>query len=250
VNFVDSHCHVGRYQDPLSVIHRAEEAGVVTVVVTETPTEFQRLSLRLGRRPLVRVALGIHPLRAATISPLDQALFGRLLDRVDYVGEVGLDRSRDGKPTFPRQVKVFEHILGQPRIGKKVLTVHSRGAEKETIESLGASDATAILHWYSGPLGLIDSALDAGVWFSVNAAMLRSKTGQKIIRSVPVDRIVTETDGPYVRLAGKDSEPKDIPDVIQGLAVIWGRSPEEAMKRVFENMRAIAASAGLGNGDD
>jgi TatD DNase family protein len=89
VSYVDTHCHIGRYKDPLAVIRRAEEAGVVTVVVTETPTEYQRLSLRLGRRRLVRVALGLHPLRAATISPMDQALFGKLLDRVDYVGEVG-----------------------------------------------------------------------------------------------------------------------------------------------------------------
>ena len=152
-------------RSPLSVIRRAEDAGVVIVAVTETPTEYQRLSLRLGRRRLVRLALGLHPLRAATISPLDQALFGRLLDRVDYVGEVGLDGSREGRPSLDRQMKVFEHILGQPRIASKILTVHSRGAEKATIECLSSAGATAILHWYSGPLGQIDVALERASGF-------------------------------------------------------------------------------------
>ena len=248
VRYVDTHCHIGRYKDPLSVIRGAEEAEVVTVAVTETPAEFQRLSLRLGRRRLVRVALGLHPLRAATISSMDQALFGRLLDRVDFVGEVGLDGSREGRPTFDRQMKLFEHILGQPRIGSKILTVHSRGAEKAVIECLSSARVTAILHWYSGPLGQIDAALDAGLWFSVNAPMLRSKKGQKIVRSIPVDRLVTETDGPFAKTGGTESQPKDVPGLVANLAAVWGRPADEAAGQIDSNMKAIASAAGLNRG--
>lgn len=249
MTFVDSHCHVGRYKDPLSVIRRAEDADVVTVAVTETPSEFQRLSLRLGRRRLVRLALGLHPLRAAMISPLDQALFGRLLDRVDYVGEVGLDGSREGRPSLDRQMKVFEHILGQPRIASKILTVHSRGAEKAAIECLSSAGATAILHWYSGPLGQIDVALGAGLWFSVNAPMLRSKNGQKIVRSIPADRIVTETDGPFAKTGGSESQPKDVPGLVADLAAVWGRPKDEVADQIYANMGAIATAAGVSRSD-
>jgi TatD DNase family protein len=245
VSYFDTHCHIGRYKDPLTVIRRAEEAGVVTVAVTETPTEYQRLSLRLGRRRLVRVALGLHPLRAATISPMDQALFGKLLDRVEYVGEVGLDGSRDGRPTLDRQTKLFEHILGQPRIGNKILTVHSRGAEKAAIERLSSARVTGILHWYSGPLGQIDVALDAGLWFSINAPMLCSKNGQKIIRSIPMDRIVTETDGPFAKTGRTESQPKDVPRLVTDLAAVWGRPPDEVADQIYANMKAIASAAGL-----
>lgn len=242
MNFVDTHCHLGQYEDPLAVVRRAEVAEVVTVAVTELPSEFQRLSLRLGKRRLVRIALGLHPLRAALASPMELALFARLLDRVEYVGEVGLDRSRDGRPSFPSQVKVFEHLLQQPRIKDKVLTVHSRGAEKETIERLASVRATAILHWYSGGLELIDDALAAGLWFSVNAAMLRSAKGQKIIRALPAERVVTETDGPYTSVERRGSEPSDIPGIVQGLAEMWSEDRAGAQKRVFENMRQIAAN--------
>jgi TatD DNase family protein len=243
VSYVDTHCHIGHYDDPLAVLRRAEDSDVVTIAVTESPAEFQRLTLQLGKRKFLRVALGIHPLRAGSATPLDLALFGRLLGRVDYVGEVGLDRSREGKATFRQQTKVFEHLLGQPQIGDKVLTVHSRGAEKETIDYLAAAGVTAILHWYSGALGHLDDALAAGLWFSVNAAMLRSKNGQRIVHSLPPERVLTETDGPFTRMARRPSEPGDIPEVVKGLAGVWGEDVAGTSGRIFENMKAVADAA-------
>ncbi len=225
------------------MVKAAEAAEVVVVAVTEMPSEFRRFELQLGKRPLVRVALGFHPLRAAAASPMELALFAQLLDRVEYVGEVGLDRSPQGRTSFRQQVKVFEHMLQQPRIKNKVLTVHSRGAEKETIERLASAQVTAILHWYSGALKYIDDAVKAGLWFSVNSAMLTSKNGQRIVRSLPKDRIVTETDGPYARFDGRVSEPRDIPTLVKALAQIWGEEPEQARERVFQTMSAVAFAA-------
>jgi TatD DNase family protein len=174
---------------------------------------------------------------------MELALFTQLLDQAEYVGEVGLDGSRAGRDTLRAQVKVFEHLLQQPRIKNKVLTVHSRGAELDTIERLAAAGVTAILHWYSGPLKHIDAAVAAGLWFSVNPAMLRSQNGQRIVVALPKERVVTETDGPYSKLGGRPSEPKDIPAVVAGLARMWGEDAEQARAQVFENMAAIAAAA-------
>lgn len=241
--YVDTHCHIDRYAHPLEVLKQAEASNVVTVAVTEVPSDFQRLSLQLGRRRLTRVALGFHPLRAAAATPLEQALFTRLLDRADYVGEVGLDGSREGRDTLRGQVKLFEHLLSQPRIKTKVLTVHSRGAEAETIERLRQARVTAILHWYSGALKHIDTALDAGLWFSVNAAMLRSQNGQRIVAALPRERVVTETDGPFAKLGGRPSEPQDIPAIVTGLARHWDETPEQVRDRIHSNMACIAETA-------
>jgi TatD DNase family protein len=242
VRYVDSHCHIDQYPRPSEVLKRGEEGGVVTVAVTELPSSFQRLALRLGRRRAVRLALGMHPLRAAAVTPMELALFTELLDQTDYVGEIGLDGSQAGRQSFRAQVKVFEHLLQQPRIRRKVLTVHSRGAESETISRLADASVTAILHWYTGPLKHIDTAVAAGLWFSVNPAMLRSKSGQRVISALPPERVITESDGPYTKLSGRSSEPRDMPAVVQGLAVVWGEDTEEARHRVFANMAAISAA--------
>ena len=243
MQFIDSHCHVSRYADPQAVLQRAAALDVVTVAVTEVPSEFQRLRLRLGNRPLVRLALGVHPLRAGALSPMELALFTELLDQTEYVGEVGLDGSKEGRASLRAQRKIFEHLLHQPRAKQKVFTVHSRGAEAETVACLRQAGVAGILHWYSGPLKHIDTALDAGLWFSVNPAMLRSKNGQRIVATLPPDRIVTETDGPYAKTSGRATEPTDIPSVVTGLARVWRDTPEEARARVFRNMAAIAEAA-------
>src|SRR4051794_32101014 len=161
MKYVDTHCHIERYPDTLGVLRAAAEADVVTVAVTELPSAFQRLALRLGKRPGVRVALGLHPMRAEQATPMELALFVRQLDRTDYVGEVGLDGSQHGRTTLRAQRRVFEHLLSQPRVREKVLTVHSRGAEEETIQRLIEARSHAILHWYSGPLKHIDTAVAA-----------------------------------------------------------------------------------------
>lgn len=95
--------------------------------------------------------------------------------------------------------------------------MHSRGAELETIRCLAEARSRAILHRYSGPLKHIDTALAAGLWVSVNLAMLRSKNGQRIVAALPCVRVVTETDGPYAKFGQRPSEPRDIPAVIVGL---------------------------------
>jgi TatD DNase family protein len=241
VKYIDAHCHIDQFPKPMEAIARAEAAGVVTVAVTELPSKFERLALRLGRRPSVRLALGLHPLRAAAVTPMELALFTELLDRTDYVGEVGLDGSQHGRGTLTAQAKIFEHLLQQPRVCSKVLTVHSRGAEAQTVERLAGAGVSAILHWYSGPLKHIDDALSAGLWFSVNGAMLASKNGQKIVAAIPHDRLVTETDGPYSKTNGRANEPKDIPEVVMRLARLWGRDREEVRAQIFDNMSRIAA---------
>lgn len=241
--YVDAHCHVDRYPSPPDVLAEAAAAGVVVVAVTELPSQFQRLSLQLGRRPLVRLALGIHPLRVRDAGPAELALFNRLLDETDYVGEVGLDGSHHGRDSLPAQRNVLEHLLGQPRLHRKVLTVHSRGAEAEVIDRLAAANVTAALHWYSGALKHIESALDAGLWFSINPAMTRSTSGQKIIAAVPKERVVTETDGPWTKTGGRPCRPADVAGLVTDLAARWREDPADARQRVLDNMAAMHSAA-------
>jgi TatD DNase family protein len=240
--FVDSHCHLDRFDDPPRVLAAAARAGVVTVAVTELPSRFQLFRAQL-RGDRVRVALGFHPLAAPRDVAHELSLFARLLERTDYVGEVGLDYSQQGRDSTRRQREIFERILSLPAIKKKVLTVHSRRAEKETVELLAAAGVTAILHWDSGPLGPIERALAAGLYFSVNGAMLRSSNGQRIVAAIPRERIVTETDAPYTKTGNRPSEPRDVPVVVAELARAWSLNADEARDSVFAAMSEIHARA-------
>jgi TatD DNase family protein len=117
--------------------------------------------------------------------------------------------------------------------------VRSRGAENAVIERLQAANATGILHWYPGPVQLIDRALSAGLDFSINPAMLRSQNGRRIIAAIPRERTLTETDGPYTRIQSRIAEPKDIPWVVQQIAHWWRESAADVRDRTLSNMTAL-----------
>jgi TatD DNase family protein len=221
------------------VLTAAEHANVITVAVTELPSRFQLLQTQLRSRTRLRIALGFHPMAHPSDRRHELALFRRLLERTDYVGEVGLDRSSQGRDSISQQRETFETILALPGIRQKVLSVHSRRAEAETVALLLEAEATAILHWYSGPLAPLERALDGGLYFSVNGAMLKSRNGQRIIAALPKERVVTETDAPYTRTGSRPSEPRDIPQVLADLAGVWGLTPPEARDLIFATMSEL-----------
>ena len=235
---LDAHCHVDRFPNPIEVLRAARAADVQVVAVTELPSGYQRLALTLGRHAHVSLAVGIHPLRAGRASALEMRLFDRLCDQASWIGEVGLDFSVDGKPTRRRQIEVFERILAHSRIRQKVLSVHSRRAERDTVRRLTEARVRAVLHWYTGPLGVLDDALAAGLFFSVNPAMLRSKNGQKILDRLPVDRVLVETDGPHTRIGGRRAEPHDAPWLVDQLASRWRLPYAEAAAQIVRNAEA------------
>jgi TatD DNase family protein len=175
--YVDTHCHLDLFPNPPRTLDEAPET--VVVAATELPSRYRLLTARFRGDHRVRTALGLHPLRAATAGPLEVGQLIRQLAHTDYVGEVGLDFSAYGKDTKTAQLHVFDRLLREPVLRQKVVTVHSRGAEAVVIERLRAAKVLAILHWYTGPLRLVTDALTAGLYFSINPAMLRTQKGQR-----------------------------------------------------------------------
>jgi TatD DNase family protein len=116
-------------------------------------------------------------------------------------------------------------VLSSPSIADRVLSVHSRGAEAETIAALTDAGVTAILHWYSGALKHAERALEAGLYFSVNAAMLRTHKGSRLIRALPRERVLTETDGPYVAHGARASALPTYRRSCGDLAGAWSCDP-------------------------
>lgn len=237
---LDTHCHVGQYASPLEIIQEAEASRVGIVAMTESPDEHRRLRTRLGGRQDVEVALGLHPLRASTFTQTDLARFFRLLPSARWLGEVGLDFSRAGISSKRQQLKVFDIVLSEAQPGHHPMSVHSRGAESEVVRLLSQSGLPAILHWYTGPIGLIDDALAAGLYFSFNAAMTRSKRFPSLVRALPIERVLLETDGPYAKAFQGPARPAGLSDVVRDIGLAWAMSPEAIEAKLIDNQRRFA----------
>lgn len=194
---LDTHCHFDMMANPEKYIMDAEERGNIIIGMTNLPSHFQVGQKHIKIYKYIRLALGFHPqLVADNIKELD--LFDSLVDNTSYIGEIGLDFSRDCKKYREVQIECLKHILSKLAGKKKIVSVHSRNAEKELLNILRDYNIkNVIFHWYTGPLGLIEDIVNEGYYFSINEAMTNTISGKKIINKIPNNRILTETDLPY-----------------------------------------------------
>src|SRR5262249_35586451 len=96
-----------------------------------------------------------------------------------------------------------------------------------------------------GPLSLVDKALDAGLYFSINPAMLRNEKGRKVVAALPHDRAMTESDGPFAKAYGHSTRPSDISRLVSDLARLWDSDARSVRQQVFDNLgRLYASTAG------
>lgn len=211
---IDTHCHFDLYEDPQKLIIESEKLGIVTIGMTNLPSHFKMGYDHVKELRKVRLALGMHPLMAMYhFNEYD--LFKRYLDLTSYVGEIGLDFSREGIETKAIQLETFEFVLSSVASKKKILSIHSRKAEKECLAMLQKHKIkNVIFHWYSGGMKILDEIAEAGYYFSINTAMIKSETGKKIISRVPKELLLTETDGPFVQHNNATVFPKDVGSVL------------------------------------
>ncbi len=243
-SFIDTHCHLDLYPDVPAAIRQAEAAGVLTVAVTNTPSVYAHLAALVGTATSIRVALGLHP-ELAHERHGELPLFRELLARTRYVGEVGLDyvTSDDDRRRLQRTV-LTAIVAWCSEAGDKVVTVHSRRAADDVVDVFGAFRGIYILHWYSGSLRALRRALSNGAYVSVNPAMVRSERSMALMAHVPKERVLTETDGPFVLVEDRPARPEDVGLAICGLGDLWGVNAEVARGVVYDNFARILRSGG------
>jgi TatD DNase family protein len=183
--------------NPEAYIYAKEVVGDIVIGMTNLPSHFCIGEPYMRSFKHVRLALGLHPLLAAD-KQNELQIFKNNIEKTSYIGEIGLDFSKSGISTKEIQISVLRKILSELKGKKKIVSVHSRKAERELLDLLCEYDIkNVIFHWYSGSVGLIPSILSCGYYFSINESMTLSKNGQKIIENIPKSRILTETDAPY-----------------------------------------------------
>jgi TatD DNase family protein len=241
IPMIDLHCHLDLYPDPGRAAELCRVSGAYILSVTTTPSAWNGTSKLARGNGRIKTALGLHPqLAHERIGEL--ALFDALLPSTRYVGEIGLDGSSEFKQHWQSQMRVFDHILASSaRAGGRILSIHSRRSTTNVLDALARyPDAgMPILHWFSGTKPELRRAIDMGCWFSVGPAMMLGKRGHDLVATMPQERVITETDGPFATINGKPLDPGDVGRAQELLATCWGIERLDAAHIVRSSFRTL-----------
>lgn len=258
VPLIDSHCHLADEvfaADLEEVIARSRTAGlerVMVVLEAGNAEEEAQASRAHGLWPDLRVAVGVHPHHAHRFAgnALGAAAAVReQLARTPYaraIGEIGLDYHYDYSPR-PVQQAVFRAQMRLARELQLPVVIHTREAESDTLDVLktgGSGQVRGVLHCFTGTAELASAALDLGYYISLagivtfpNASDLR-----QIARDIPLDRLLVETDSPFLTPApyrGERNEPARVRHTVEALAALKGISVADLGRATAANFHAL-----------
>ena len=244
--YVDFHCHLDLYPDFAAAISEAERAGVYTLAVTTTPKAWQRNHELTRRTRSVRAALGLHP-QLVHERFHEIALWEELLPETRYVGEVGMDAGPRYYRSIELQKQIFEHVLKAcAQAGGKILTVHSVRSAKLVLDLIEArlprDRGRVVMHWFTGSKSEARRAVELGCYFSVNSQMLLGDRGRDLLITLPKNRILTETDGPFTQIGNRPVSPVDVRNTVKSIAVLSGMSNQQAALQIQQNFKRLLES--------
>ena len=239
---LDTHCHLDEYPDPRAVV-RSLDGTQVRFANDCAAIRFRAAAFIAWWGALWCLALGAHPLAARSLTDREWRLFAQYLPETGFVGEVGLDFSPEGVGSRMTQENAFHRVLQAISGQGKIVSVHSRRAEAAVVAALDEHRMSPVIfHWYSGSLRTLEHVVQGGHYFSINPAMVRGAQGQKIVERIPRERILAETDGPFVRVGSRAAVPTDAMDVYQHLAKAWRQPLQETIDAVYANYQLLRAS--------
>ncbi|HEY0197929.1 MAG TPA: Qat anti-phage system TatD family nuclease QatD [Rhodanobacter sp.] len=242
---IDFHAHLDLYPDPHAVVGTCIELGAHVLSVTTTPSAFECTAALAADAPRIRTALGLHP-QIAGERHGELPLFAALLPEVRYVGEIGLDGGQEFSGSWSKQVDVFNAILGLcADAGGRVFSVHSRRAVAEVLDAIERNPGagTPVLHWFAGTGKELRRAASLGCWFSVGPAMLAGAKGRALASSMPRERVLTESDGPFAQTSGRTLMPWDAALAEDVLAALWDADTELVASGIHDNLRTLGIDA-------
>jgi len=241
---MDLHCHLDLYPNALELAHKVNKQCEFTLLVTTSPKAWLETSKKMKYFSNIKVALGLHP-EIAHLKYDELSLFLDSIKNTRFIGEIGLDGSPKYTDTFELQIQIFDKVMAECNFqGNKIISIHSRGATKEILNILVKypNSGKPILHWYTGNLKDLKVAIKLGCRFSVGLQMIKSKKGQEIIRNIPKELVLLETDGPFTSLNNDFLYPWDTEKVIPYLAEIWECDSKECFVQLNSNLNLLLKS--------
>ncbi len=254
---VDSHCHLnykGLIEDQPAVLARARDAGVTAMLnISTRESEWDAILATAEREPDVWASIGIHPHEADAHPDMDTA---KLLGRADHprvigIGETGLDYYYDKSDRTEQQRGFRAHIAASRETGLPII-IHTRDAEEDTLsilrDEMGQGAFPALIHCFTASQAFADAALELGCYISISGIVTfkNAKDLQAAAASIPTDRLLIETDSPFlapVPHRGRPCEPAFVADTARFMADLRGVSEEELCTTTAHNFYTLFGKA-------
>jgi TatD DNase family protein len=241
---IDTHAHLAALEDPDAVVERAAAVGVTRILTVGTDVEDCRRNLLLAEaHDGVFAILGLHPHEAGEATETDVDALRELLahPKAVAVGETGLDWFRDYASREAQQRLFAQQLELAAELGKPVV-IHTRAADDDTLAALAGHQGTVVLHCFSSP-HLLPTALERGWYasFAGNASFPKAVDLRLAATQVPADRILAETDSPYLApqpMRGRPNEPAYVVHTLAALAQARGEDPAELERQIDANATA------------
>jgi len=246
---IDTHAHLAALDVADEAVARAAEAGVTRILTVGTDVDDCRRALSLAERHEgVFAILGIHPHEAGTATTDDLAALRDLLEhpKAVAVGETGLDWYRDYAPHDAQRRLFAAELELASELGKPVV-IHTRAADDDTFAALDDFTGTVVLHCFSSPR-MLPIALQRGwyVSFAGNATFPKAVDLRLAATQVPAERILAETDAPYLApqaVRGKRNEPANVVHTLAALARARSEEPADLERQIERNASECFALA-------
>ena len=235
---VDDHCHLDLFSDEeLEKIMRS--AKDMVVVSNSVDLNSCRVNIEISKKyKNVFCAFGLYPenLTMKKFNEFSKFVFNHR-KRLFAIGEIGMDFMHGKNPEL--QEKIFRKQLEMARKYKVPAIIHTRKAEKEVLDILSDYQGVKlVLHCFSGNFKLVERAIGLGCYFSVPTSIVRLEHFQKLIMKVPREKILTETDAPYLSpFREKKNEPIFIKESIKKFSEIWNLKESEVEEQIEKNFR-------------
>ena len=249
MKFVDAHIHLAdeEYQECIGeVLLEAKDSKVVALVSNSMDLKTSARSLELAQqfKGTVYAALGIHPwtVNKLTDEELHQTLV--LIKEQSRnksfvaIGEIGLDSKY--MDIWEKQSKVFDLMLRVAEELRLPVIIHSRGTTAQILDMLPSYRLQRVLlHWFSNPISALSKAVEIGCYISEGAPTVFSEGIRDVVKKTPIDRLLTETDGPVQffkpPFKGKRTTPAFVPEIVNAMAELKKLSPESVADQVAKN---------------
>ncbi len=244
IRYIDAHCHLDLFPDYQQTARDAVASSTAVLTVTTLPRAWKQNREMARPFPNVIPALGLHPqLMGSHSTEID--LFEEFLPEAHFVGEVGLDATARFYPYFEQQKQVFGRILDAcAACGDKILSVHSVRTAKTVLDMIADShilnsECKVILHWFTGGMKEAQRGIELGCYFSINASMLEQPQHHEVIRGIPLQRLLTESDGPFSQALEGQQSPVTMPQVVEGLVGLRTEKAAEIQEAIVANFEHL-----------